>query len=89
MSFPSGWNPTPVVIPVKNTNATSALSYFPTGVTITGAAYTFLVAHGKSDLSDLRITDQDRATQLSFALENAATFVADGVINLVVKIPAV
>lgn len=85
----AGWLPEPVPITVTNNNSGSALSYFQVGISITGAAYTYLVAKGQSALQDLRITDQDGVTLLNFLFENALTFTTDSAIYLLVKIPAI
>ncbi|MGO9112593.1 MAG: DUF2341 domain-containing protein [Thermoguttaceae bacterium] len=85
----AGWLPEPVPITVVNNNSGSALSYFQVGISITGAAYTYLVAKGQSALQDLRLTDQDGVSLLNFLFENALTFTTDSAIYLLVKVPAI
>jgi hypothetical protein len=75
-------------VTVDNTaNATSALAYHQTTVKLTGAAYTSFAAHAKADGSDVRVTDADGTTLLSFALEGIDA--ANSTVYLLVKVPRV
>lgn len=75
-------------VTVDNTaNASSALSYYQAAVSLTGAAYTAFHAIANSDGSDIRVTDSDGVTPLSFALEGIDT--ANSAVYLLVKVPAV
>jgi hypothetical protein len=75
-------------VTIDNTaNATSALSYYQVGISLTGAAYTSINTHAKADRSDLRVTDSDGVTPLSFALEGNDT--ANSAVYLLVKVPYV
>jgi hypothetical protein len=77
-----------IPVTVDNTaNATSALAYYQVGISLTGAAYTSINAHAKADRSDLRVTDSDGVTLLSFALEGNDT--VNSAVYLLVKVPRV
>jgi len=85
--YNSSW-PYRQAITVSNAaNAISALAYHQTSVTLTGAAYTSFAAHAKADGSDIRVTDADGTTPLSFALEGIDA--ANSKVYLVVKVPRV
>src|SRR6185369_4936484 len=85
--YNSSW-PYRQAITVSNAaNAISALAYHQTSVTLTGAAYASFAAHAKADGSDVRVTDADGTTPLSFALEGIDA--ANSKVYLVVKVPRV
>jgi hypothetical protein len=74
-------------ITVDNSGSGSAVMHYQTAITISGAAYTAVVATAKADLSDLRVTDSDGTTLLQFALEGKDT--TNSKIYLLVKVPAI
>lgn len=60
-------------IPVVNGSSTVGLSYCQVPITITGGAYTALVASAQATLADLVVTDSDGVTTLPFCLEQYDT----------------
>jgi hypothetical protein len=86
MAYLAGWGYYAAVA-IDNTANTSNLSYYQLPVTISGALYACWAVHGKSDGSDLRVTDSDGTTPLSFALEGIDA--ARQALYLLVKVPAV
>lgn len=86
MAFLPGWSQQ-LPITINNTGSTANLSYYQLGISITGSQYLNWIAYGKSDGSDIRVTDNDQTTLINHWVEDINT--GNSGVQLLVKVPFV